>query len=160
FDAETGQELWKHSYPTYQGINVAQPVVLEGNRVFISAGYGHGCALLQIQEVDSQWSVQQLWPSESNNLAMRCKFTSPVLHDGYLDGLDEGVLVCLDPKTGKRKWKEGRYQHGQLLLSDDLLVIFSEDGKLALVEANPEAYQELGKIDVFKEEKNWNHLAL
>ncbi|MFK9827996.1 hypothetical protein ACJENK_25910, partial [Escherichia coli] len=51
--------------------------------------------------------------------------------------------------------RRGQYGHGQVLLSDDLLVILSEKGELALVEATPSAYHELGRIRVFRD-KTWN----
>ena len=75
------------------------------------------------------------------------------------NGLDEGILACLDPRTGKRKWKGGRYGHGQLLLAGDLLVILSESGKLALVEAAPDAEHELGSFQAI-EGKTWNNFAI
>ncbi|HVK07267.1 MAG TPA: PQQ-binding-like beta-propeller repeat protein, partial [Gemmataceae bacterium] len=34
-DPKSGSELWRFSWPTYQGINVAQPVVVDGKCVFI-----------------------------------------------------------------------------------------------------------------------------
>lgn len=155
-DASTGAELWRHPWVTYQEINVAQPLVFPDDRIVISSGYGHGCAMLRVTQSQGRWSVEELW----QNREMRCKFTSPVAFQGHLFGLDEGILVCLDEASGKRTWKEGRYGHGLLLLTDDLLVIFSEDGRLALVEAKPESYRELANLKVFDERKNWNHLAL
>jgi outer membrane protein assembly factor BamB len=94
-----------------------------------------------------------------DNKLMRCKFTSPVLHVGFLYGLDEGILVCLDSQTGERRWRDGRFGHGQLLLQDDLLVILSETGELALVEATPETYRKLGGIQALKG-RTWNYPAL
>jgi outer membrane protein assembly factor BamB len=82
-----------------------------------------------------------------------------VAYQGFIYGLDEGILTCLDEKTGQRHWREGRFSHGQLLLTGDLLVILGEAGELALVEANPTAYRELGRIRAF-EGKTWNSPAL
>jgi outer membrane protein assembly factor BamB len=155
YAAADGKELWRHPWPTYRGINVAQPLVLDGDRVFISSGYGVGCAVLRIRQEDGRWSVQELW----KNQAMHCKFTSPVAFQGHLYGLDEGVLVCVEAETGKRTWRGERYGHGQLLLADDLLLILGEQGELALVEATPEAFRELGRIEAL-EGKTWNTLAL
>jgi outer membrane protein assembly factor BamB len=155
YDARTGKELWHFGWETNQDINVAQPVVLEGDRVFLSSGYGVGCAMLRIVHADGKWSAGVLW----RNRAMRCKFTSPVAYQGHLYGLDDGVLVCLDEKTGARRWREGRYGHGQLLRADDLLLILAETGELALVAAEPMAYRELGRIPVFAG-KTWNNPAL
>jgi outer membrane protein assembly factor BamB len=78
---------------------------------------------------------------------------------GYVYGLDEGILTCIDQEKGERKWIGRRYGHGQLLLSGDLLVIMAETGELALVEASPAGFHELGRIPVF-EEKTWNCPAL
>lgn len=155
-DAQTGEELWRYPWVTDHEINVAQPLVLDGNRVLISSGYGHGSTLLRVTLTEGRWRVDQLW----ENRALRCKFTSPVFHNGFIYGLDEGVLVCLDPETGMRQWKDGRYGHGQILLTHDLLLIFAEDGRLVLVEANPEAHRELASLKVFNDRKNWNPLAL
>jgi outer membrane protein assembly factor BamB len=155
YDAADGKELWRYPWITHQGINVAQPVVLEGDRVFISSGYNVGCALLKITEANGRWAAEELW----KNTLMRCKFTSPVAYQGHFYGLDDGILVCLDQQTGERKWKDGRYGHGQLLRCGDLLVILSESGKLALVEATPAGYRELTSIAAL-DGKTWNHLAL
>lgn len=155
YDPQSGRELWRFPWQTYQEINVAQPVVLDGDRVFISSGYDTGCAMLRVTESAGKWNVQTLW----QNKKMRCKFTSPVAYKGHLYGLDEGILTCLDQGTGERKWREGRYGHGQLLLADDLLVIQSESGKLVLVEATPEGHHELGSIPAL-EGRSWNNPAM
>jgi outer membrane protein assembly factor BamB len=154
-DLATGDELWRFAWETHQGINAAQPLVLDQDRVFLSSGYGHGGAVLQVTLADGKWSVKPLWESQ----ALRCKFSSPVLYQGYLYGLDEGLLVCVDPKDGKRKWKGNRYGHGEMLLAGDLLVILSESGDLAMVEARPEEFRELDRMAALQG-KTWNYPAL
>jgi outer membrane protein assembly factor BamB len=151
YDAATGAQLWQFPWNTQQGINVAQPVVLEGDRVFISSGYGVGCALVQVGTSDSRWTAEPVWETS----AMHCKFTSPVAYQGFVYGLDEGILVCVDVQTGKRRWKEGRYGHGQMLRADDLLLIMAESGELVLVEATPQGHHELGRLQAL-EGKTWN----
>ena len=155
YDPQSGKELWRFSWPTYQDINVAQPLVLGNDRVFVSTGYGTGCAMVRVTESAGKWSASALWQNKN----MRCKFTSPVAYKGFLYGLDEGILACVDQATGERKWRDGRYGHGQLLLADDLLVILSETGKLVLVEATPAGHHELGSIPAL-EGKTWNTPAL
>jgi outer membrane protein assembly factor BamB len=155
YEPQSGRELWRFPWPNFQDINVTQPVVLEGDRVFISSGYGKGCALLKIAESAGGWKVEPLWQNQS----MHCKFTSPVAYRGFLYGLDDGILTCVDQETGKRKWRDGRYGHGQLLLADDLLIIQSENGKLVLVEATPEGHRELGSIPAL-DGRTWNTLAV
>src|SRR5439155_8370033 len=127
--ADDGLELWRHPWDTQQGINVAQPLVLSGDRILVSSGYGVGAALLKITEPGGRLSVQSPWDKKT----LRCRFTSPVERQGFVYGLDEGILVCLDAATGVRKWHEGRYCHVQLLLADYLLVILSVPCNLAIV---------------------------
>ena len=159
YDPETGESLWFHAFHSGggdAGINVAQPVVLEGDRVFLSASYGRGCAMLKVSRSDDEWKTETLW----DNKFMRCKFTSPVLYEGNLYGLDEGILVCLDGETGKRLWKRGRYGHGQVLLTNGQLVVVTEDGEIALVDASPDRFNELGVLKVLEGSKTWNPPAL
>ena len=157
YDPKDGQRLWKMDWPGYNGINVAQPLVLSDDRVFVSRSYDVGAgAILKITVEDGKWQWKKLW--ENKNL--RCKFTSPVLYEGYIYGLDEGILACIDAETGERKWRGGRYGHGQILLSGDLILILSENGKLVLVQAAPDAHHELGSIQAIQGDKIWNHLAL
>src|SRR5262249_36488481 len=107
YRAEDGKELWQFPWVPMppEGINATQPLVLDDDRILISSGYDIGAAMLRVKETDGKWSVETLWQNDK----MRCKFSSPVYRDGYLYGLDEGILVCLDAKDGKRKWKDGRY---------------------------------------------------
>jgi outer membrane protein assembly factor BamB len=156
YDAAGGKLLWQYPWETQQGINVAQPVVVEGDRVFISSGYGHGCAMLRIGQEAGEWKATRLW----ENRLMRCKFTSPVAYQGHLYGLDDGVLVCLDQEKGERKWRGDRYGHGQVLLSGDLLLVLAEPWELALVEAKPDAFHEVLKFQALQGDKTWNPPAL
>ena len=87
------------------------------------------------------------------------EFTNLVLYGGYVFGLDDGVLVCLDPATGERRWKSGRYGHGQVLLVGELLLVQAENGDIALVEATPDEHRELTRFSPLSD-KTWNHPAL
>jgi outer membrane protein assembly factor BamB len=82
-----------------------------------------------------------------------------VVHDGLVYGLDDGVLTCLDPANGERRWKDGRYGHGQLLLVGGLLLVQTEDGEIVLVEPAPDALRELTRFRVLPG-KTWNPPAL
>ena len=115
--------------------------------------------MLKVSEVNGQFSVSEVWPNTPNS-GMRSKFSNPVVHQGFLYGLDDGRIVCLDAATGKRPWKDKDYGHGQMLLAGDKLVILAESGQLALVEANPKAFHELGRFQALKGEKTWNYPAM
>jgi len=154
-DPVTGQILWRQPWPGGSEC-VAQPLPLPNDRVFVSSGYGVGCKLFQIQRTDSA-GLQAALVWETNQL--KAKFTNVVPRDGYIYGLDDGILVCLDLATGARKWKAGRYGHGQMIGVDDLLLIQAESGDVALVEANPAAHKELARFAALAG-KTWNNPAL
>jgi outer membrane protein assembly factor BamB len=87
---------------------------------------------------------------------MKNKFTSSLLHGGYIYGLDEAILACIDAKTGELKWKAGRYGYGQVMLAGDHLIVLTESGELVLVRATPERHVELARFQAI-EGKTWNH---
>ena len=99
--------------------------------------------------------MEAVWESRS----IKAKFTNVVLRDGYLYGLDDGILVCVDVTDGRRVWKKGRYGHGQVLLAGDVLVIQTESGDVVLVRATPEGHRELGRLAAL-ESKTWNNPAI
>lgn len=153
-DPATGEILWSFPWTTQWGINCSQPLDAGKDRVFISAGYGKGCALIQIESISGKLQTRELWFTTK----MKNKFNSSVVHGGFVYGLDEGVLCCLDLATGDRRWKGGRYGYGSLILAQGHLIVMSEQGQLAVVEAKPDEYRELGSITVF-DERTWNNFV-
>jgi outer membrane protein assembly factor BamB len=152
---EEGELLWEHPWSTSYDINAAQPLVVDGDRLYISAGYGHGAELLQIANNDGSFSARRLWQTNR----MKNKFNGAVLHDGHIYGLDEGILACIALETGELKWKGGRYGYGQVLLAGGHLIVISERGELALVKATSEGHQELARFQAI-EGKAWNNPAI
>jgi outer membrane protein assembly factor BamB len=152
---EDGSLLWSYTWDTDMGINVSQPIMVDNNRFFISAGYGKGAALVEVTGSGKSFSAKTIW----ENINMKNKFNSSVLDNGYVYGLDEGILTCLDVKTGERKWKGGRYGYGQVLLASGNLIISTDSGELALVKATPEQYTEVARFAAI-EGKTWNYPAI
>jgi outer membrane protein assembly factor BamB len=152
---EDGTLLWEYPWTTMYEINSAQPIVTDSNHVFISAGYGHGSALLEISKDDNGFTARAAW--ENKNLKNR--FNSSVLHQGFIYGFDEGIFACIDARTGERKWKGGRYGYGQVLLAGDHLIVLAEDGDLVLLKAAPDAHKEMARFSAI-EGKTWNHPAI
>ncbi|MCZ6635709.1 MAG: PQQ-like beta-propeller repeat protein, partial [bacterium] len=92
-DPDSGKLLWQHPWATGNATqHIVQPVPLPDNRLFISTGYGIGCQLLQIANEQDQFKISILWETRR----LKAKFTNVVHNDGYLYGLDDGILVCLD----------------------------------------------------------------
>ncbi len=152
---EDGSLLWSHSWNTDMGINVSQPIQVDKNRFFISAGYGKGAALVEVSGSGNSYTAKTIW----ENINMKNKFNSSVLHEGHVYGLDEGILTCLDVSSGTRKWKGGRYGYGQVILASGHLIITSESGELALVKASPDQYTEVARFPAL-EGKTWNYPAI
>ena len=154
-DASTGALLWEQPWPAEQP-NVAQPLPLSGDRVLFSAGYGVGSKLYQIGAMpDGSLSATLVWESPR----LKAKFANMFVHDGFVYGLDDGVFTCLDLKDGQRKWRAGRYGHGQAILVGGLFLIETENGEVVLVEPSPQGLQELTRFTAF-EGKTWNPPAL
>ena len=152
---EDGALLWSQSWDTDMGINVSQPLIVDQNRFFISSGYGKGAALVEVTGSGNSFQARTIW----TNINMKNKFNSSVLDNGYVYGLDEGILTCLDVNTGNRKWKGGRYGYGQVLLASGHLIVLSDTGELALVKATPDAFNEVAKFTAL-DGKTWNYPAI
>jgi outer membrane protein assembly factor BamB len=152
---ENGSLLWSYSWDTDNGINVSQPIMVDKNRFFISSGYGKGAALVEVKGSGNSYTATTIW--QNNN--MKNKFNSSVLYNGYVYGLDEGILVCLDVNTGERKWKEGRYGYGQVLLAGGHLIVTSDQGDIALVKASPDKYTEVARFSALQGQ-TWNYPAI
>ncbi len=153
---ENGSLLWSYPWDTDMGINVSQPVVVDRNRFFISSGYGKGAALVELKPSGNNFTAATVW----ENTNMKNKFNSSVLHNGYIYGLDEGILACLDVNTGERKWKGGRYGYGQVVLaSGHLIVTDGSTGDVALVKASPDQFTEISRFSAVKGQ-TWNYPAL
>ena len=148
---EDGTLLWDYPWVVSNVPNMAQPIVVGSDRVFLSASYGQGSAMVEVSRTETALSVREVWRTNR----MKNKFSSSVLHDGHIYGLDESILACLDAETGELVWKGGRYGYGQLLLADGHLVILTERGNLVLVRATPDGHDEVANFAAL-DGKTWN----
>jgi outer membrane protein assembly factor BamB len=152
---EDGSLLWEYPWTTEYDVNASQPLVVDENRVFLSSGYGHGSAVIELTPKEHGFEVRQVW---ANN-RMKNKFSSSVLYQGHIYGLDEAILACMDVETGDLKWKGGRYGYGQVLLAGSKLIVATEEGEIAVVEATAQGHREIAKIAAI-DGKTWNVPAL
>jgi outer membrane protein assembly factor BamB len=153
--AADGAVLWERANTVENAIPMLQPQPGDDSSLLISSGLD--LALVEVRRDGSAWKVADKWVTTR----FKPSFNDFVVHDGYAFGLDDGILACVDLKDGRRVWKKGRYGGGQILLLADqgLMLVISEKGELALVEAKP---QEPGEVDRFPalEGKTWNHPIL
>ena len=151
---DRGALLWESSWPAQSNV-AAQPFAVGDNRLFVSTGDGAGGALIEVSRDGARFTAREVWRTHR----MKNDFSSSVHHDGFIYGLDQGFLACIDAATGDLKWKGGRYGHGQLLLASGHLVITTEGGDIVLVRATPASHQELARVPAV-EGPAWNHPAL
>ena len=153
---EDGALLWEFPWAVQYDNAIAQPVLVGTNRFVLSAGYGTGAVCVEVVPgAENKFTTREVW----RNKFLKNKFASSVFHDGFIYGLDEDILTCLNAATGERRWKDGRYGYGQLLLASGHLVILCGNGDLALVKATPERHVEIARVPALTG-KTWNHPAL
>jgi outer membrane protein assembly factor BamB len=149
-----GKQLWEHSWSGYP---IVQPGLTAEGDVLVSVSESSGTRRLSVKQQSGGWKVDERWTTNG----LKPYFNDFVVHKGHAYGFDGAILACIDLEDGKRKWKGGRYGHGQLVLlpEQDVLLVLSEDGELALVRATPDGYSELARKPGI-EGKTWNHPVL
>lgn len=152
-----GRELWYFPWGNGPQVNGAQPLKVADNSLLFGCGYGVGTVRIDLVREKSIWTATQRWHSNR----FRPKFNDFVQRDGYVFGLDDGTLTCVEIETGKVKWKSGRYGYGQLLLVGETLLILSEDGRVVLVPATSTRPEETASFQALNaEDITWNHPVL
>lgn len=159
---DDGQVLWEYPWADESDSNATttQPIPLGCNRLFLSKGYGVGSSLLEVSKnADGKYSIQPHWDVPIK-LVMKTKFSNPVVRDGYVYGLDDVLLSCIEAESGEVQWKKRRrpeFGHGQIMLVGDVILVLSETGELAMVEATPQEYRELASIQALdSHDTTWN----
>lgn len=150
-EPKTGKQLWRFAYKTEYDCNTASPIAIDGN-VLISAGENHGTALLSLTSAGGTFDVKPVWKSYGRTSVLRSEWQTPILHNGFVYGLDNvgsaGTvtnLVCVEAKTGKQKWIQRRFGKSNGILADGKLWYVTMKGELILVKADPAKYIELAR---------------
>jgi outer membrane protein assembly factor BamB len=152
-----GTLLWEHTWQP--GVSIVQPAVVEGDVLLTSgdAMGGLGVRRIAVNKGTSGWTVQERWTSRG----LKPYFSDFVVHEGHAYGFDGHILASINLADGERTWMGGRYGNGQMILlaGQDLLLVLSEDGELALVSATPNQFTEVARFRVL-DAKTWNHPVL
>ncbi len=149
-----GTQLWQHPW---RGSPIVQPALTAEGDVLIATSAESGTRRIAVTHGPGGWTVEERWTSRG----LKPYFNDFVVHHGHAFGFDARILACIDVEDGTRKWKGGRYGNGQLVLlpDQDLLLVLSEQGELALVRATPDQFTELARVPAI-EGKTWNHPVL
>jgi outer membrane protein assembly factor BamB len=155
FSPTDGKQLWQ--YALGSGTRIVQPGVTADGDILAHDGEGNGMRRIAVALGPSGWTAEERW----NAFGLNPYFNDFVVHKDHAFGFDGSNLACIDLKDGERKWKGGRYGTGQLILlaDQDLLLVLSEGGELALVGATPGQFTELARFPAIKG-KTWNHPVL
>jgi outer membrane protein assembly factor BamB len=150
YSPSDGKILWRLSLI---GTHIVQPSQISKNDILIDAGSLKGMRRLAIKNESGKWTIEERWSSTG----YKPFFSDYVIHKGNVFGLEGLGMVCIDIEKGSRKWKGGRNGGQLILLADqDLLLVLSEKGDLALVKATPVRYIEVGRFPAING-KTWNH---
>ncbi len=154
--ASDGRLLWRYPWTIGNRCNIATPIIHAGH-VFVSSGYGKGCALLQVASEGGKFEAKRVYA----HTQMRNHFSSSVRVGEHIYGFDEQALTCLEFETGKVAWTERRaFGKGSVLAAGDVLVVLGENGELALVEATPTAFRRLASHRFSQRPQCWSAPAL
>jgi outer membrane protein assembly factor BamB len=152
----TGALLWEHAWP---GDSIVQPALTADGDVLITGGAmgGGGTRRIAVTQSPGGWTLDERWTSTG----LKPFFNDFVVHKGHAFGFDGSILASIDLQDGRRIWKGGRYGNGQLMLlpDQDVLLVLSEEGELALVSATPDQFKEIARFPAIHG-KTWNHPVL
>jgi outer membrane protein assembly factor BamB len=152
-DPKNGKQNWIYAWP--METRILQPGQISDGDFLISGDGLTNLRRVAIASSQNQWNVKEAWTSKD----MKLNFYDFVISKGYAYGFDSQRIACLDVQNGKVKWYGDRLGGFSLLFADqDLLVILTEKGELALVKASPDKYKLLSKVKVLKD-RVWNHPA-
>lgn len=139
--ADTGQFLWGNDASANGTANCSSPVAWQGN-VFSASGYGKGGALVRLAGDRRGVAATLAYATKD----LKSHHGGLVVDGDYVYGTDEGLLTCLDLRTGRVAWQNRSVGKGAVVWADGLLVLRSEDGPVALVECSPRGYVEKGRF--------------
>jgi outer membrane protein assembly factor BamB len=134
-----GKSLWSFPWKSFSDINVADPVIAD-NRIFLSAGYDHGCVL-----IDNHAEPKVYWQNKN----LRLRVNNAVFWNGYLYSADEGgELKCVSWDTGEIKWSDKSFGQGSLIIADGKIIGLSEHGELMVADATAAGFKPISRAQV------------
>ncbi|MEM7309662.1 MAG: PQQ-binding-like beta-propeller repeat protein [Planctomycetota bacterium] len=160
---------------SYESVNASMPLLI-GERVFVSASYDTGGALLDLKPAGG---FEVAWTSK----ALGTHFNTAIHRDGYLYGFDgrnepDASLVCQELATGEEVWRtvlewEDTYERygsvkarpagvyrGTLLAVDGDYLCLGERGHLLWLDLSPEGCREVARTWLFGAYESWTPLAI
>jgi outer membrane protein assembly factor BamB len=155
-DASNGVQLWKFEHINKTNVHPNTPVFIDGN-LYCTSGYGKGGVMLKLSADGS--SVTEVW----KNPLFDPKIGGVVVLNGRIYGTGDRnrKFFCLDWQTGKEIFTISDLAPANIIANDGLLYIYSESGKVSLVEPKPDGINITGSFPVpFGANPHWAHLVI
>jgi outer membrane protein assembly factor BamB len=156
FDPVTGKLLWKFKHINDTNVHPNTPVFING-MLYCTSGYGTGGVMLKLASDGS--SVSEVW----RNAQLDPKTGGVVVLDGRIYGTGDRnrALFCLDWQTGKVIFSLRDLAPANIIANDGLLYIYSESGKVSLVEPKADSFNIISSFPVpFGSNPHWAHLVI
>jgi outer membrane protein assembly factor BamB len=140
-DAKTGTFLWRYTQTSGGPANIATPVA-RGAHVYSTNARRFGGGLVRLTAAKDGVSAEQVYFERDvpNTLG------GQVLVGDYLYGTNQEGPAAAEFLTGKLRWRAEGVGPGSVFYADSRLYFHGENGEVALAEANPETYRELGRF--------------
>jgi len=156
FDATTGVQLWKSAFRMDPDVHPNTPVYIDGY-LYCGSGYGLGSVMLKLSSDGN--SVSVVWKDSTCDP----KMGGVVVLNGRIFGTGDRnrKFFCLDWKTGKELYSTRNLAPANLIADEGLLYVYSESGKVNLVEPTPEKLNVVSSFSVPSGEgPHWAHLVI
>lgn len=166
---DAGTILWKTSLWN-KSVVASSAVCMPDGKVFLTAGYGAGSMMLQIEEDGGKFSVKMLQSIKPGD-GLSCEQQTPILKDGYLFGImpkdakalrNQMVCVKADDPT-KVVWSSGsetRFGLGPYILADNKFYLLNDNATLYIIKYSTTGFVELDHINLFEGHDAWAPLAI
>jgi outer membrane protein assembly factor BamB len=142
--AEDGKPLWSYNRIANGTANIPTPIVKD-DYVFCSSGYNTGAALLKVMKKGDDFTVKEVYFLPANVMQNHHGGMVRVGNHIYCgNGHNQGFPLCVEMLTGKVTWDRARGPGGgsaAVVYADGNLYFRYENGIMALIEANPQAYR-------------------
>ena len=140
-DAKSGKFLWHYDAPANGTANCSTPI-FKDDCVFAASGYGKGGGMAKITATGQAFTAKEQYFVKE----LTSHHGGMVLVGDHIYGTSYTSLLCIEFKTGKIAWQDRSVGKGSIAYADGRLYVRSENGPIALVEANPTGYKEIGRF--------------